>query len=323
MCGAGVARAMGTTAGPVANAIGFDVEHWYTAELLRDAVENPDDHIEQSVRTVLDLLAAHDVRATFFVVGEVARDHPGLVREIRDGGHELASHGHTHTSIWDTTPSEFRAELRDSRTAIEAATGVTPTGFRAPNFSLTEATEWAVPILEASAYRYDSSVFPTWTPMYGVRTDQRRPYVVDADDPFTATDTPPDESGLLEFPLAVTDTTPAVPIAGGFYARALPAAVLARGIRRLNRHRIPANLYFHPWEFNPAVRTTAPAPHERLVSFYGIDGLRSKLARLLSAFRFDSVGAVLERHHSLDSDQHPTDEPRARGDGSSTGVSPT
>jgi len=307
--------------GAVTNAIGFDVEHWYNAALLQDTVENPDDHVEHSVRTVLDVLSSHEVQATFFVVGDIARNYPELLRRIRDAGHELASHGHTHTSIWDTTPSEFRAELSDSRRAIESATGVTPDGFRAPNFSLTRTTEWAIPILEDSQYRYDSSVFPTWTPMYGVRTDQRTPYVMDVDQPFSAPDRDSADAGLVEFPVSVTDTTPAIPIAGGFYARVLPRLVLERGIERLNRRGVPANLFFHPWEFNPDVRTTAPAIHERFISFYGIDSLRSKLAHLLSAFSFDSVGTVLEQHRSRRTDRQTSERQRSSSRDATTGAS--
>lgn len=307
--------------GGVQNAIGFDVEHWYNAALLQDAVANPDDHVEQSVRTVLDVLSSHDVRATFFVVGEIAESHPDLLRRIRDAGHELASHGQTHTSIWDTTPSEFRAELQDSQRAIESATGVTPDGFRAPNFSLTRTTEWVIPILEDSEYQYDSSVFPTWTPMYGVRTEQRTPYVVDPDAPFTARDGTSVNSGLVEFPVSVTDTTPAVPIAGGFYARVLPVPVLERGIGRLNRRGIPANLYFHPWEFNPEVRTTAPAIHERFVSFYGIESLRSKLTHLLSTFAFDSVATVLEQYQPLRTDRRTVDHQQTTTSDAGSGAS--
>lgn len=281
----------------VRNVLSFDLEHWHTATLIRDEVSDPPDHIERSTRIVLDLLEAHGVRATFFVVGQVAEAYPELVREVASAGHEIASHGQTHTPLPELTPAEFERELAASREAIESATGVEPEGFRAPNFSLTRETEWAFETLASSQYRYDSSLFPRKTPMYGVRTPQRRPYRVDTADPFqggagSGTD-------LVEAPLAVTKTTPALPIAGGFYARALPTRLLGYGIRRLNGRGIPANLYFHPWEFNPDVKTSAVPLLNRAISFYGIDRCERTLSTLLSAFEFEPIGSALERRGDL------------------------
>lgn len=163
----------------VENVLSFDVEHWHSATLVRDAVTDPEDHIEDSVEIVLDLLADHDVRATFFVVGEIARTHPDLVARIAAEGHEIGSHGDTHRPLFELTPEEFATELARSTAAIRDATGTTPVGFRAPNFSVTPRTHWAVEALDATQYRYDSSVFPVRTPMYGVSGAPVRPYPLD------------------------------------------------------------------------------------------------------------------------------------------------
>ena len=206
----------------ITNALSFDVEHWYTATLLSDEIRNPQVHIDESVQIVLDLLAEYDVRSTFFIIGAVANEHPELVGKIVDAGHELASHGQTHTPLPQLTPDEFESELKTSRSALEDTTGVSPEGFRAPNFSVTKKTSWAFSKLAASSYQYDSSVFPMRTPMYGVHTTGLRPYQVHLAAPFDSLNPSSRESDIVEWPLAVTDTKPRLPIAGGFYARLLP-----------------------------------------------------------------------------------------------------
>lgn len=294
----------------VENVLSFDVEHWHSATLVRDAVTDPEDHIEDSVEIVLDLLADRDVRATFFVVGEVARTHPDLVARIAAEGHEIGSHGDTHRPLFELTPEEFAAELARSTAAIRDATGTTPVGFRAPNFSVTPRTHWAVEALDATQYRYDSSVFPVRTPMYGVSGAPIRPYPLDPNAPFEERGT---DGSLVELPLAVFHPRLRLPVAGGFYARLLPTRLLHHGIRSLNARGLPATLYFHPWEFNPAVETAAVPPHKRFVSFTGLSRLREKLATLIESFAFTTAGSVARQHSDQNRDQAATSTPWGAG----------
>lgn len=279
--------------GPVTNVLTFDLEHWHSATLIDDHLSDPADRIEDSVSRVLDILEVHDVTATFFTVGTVAREYPSLVRRIDDAGHEVASHGDTHTPLFDLDADGFRSELERSQKAIERAIGDRPRGFRAPNFSLSSQTKWAVRVLGEAGYDYDASVFPTWTPMYGLPDAPVSPYRIRAESLTTPAGTGK-ASGLLELPAAVFHSRVRIPVAGGFYARVLPDWVLARGIRNLNARGIPATLYFHPWEFNPAVPVDGLDWHRRFVSFHGIEGLPDKLHRLLERFRFDTAVALVE-----------------------------
>ena len=288
----------------VPNTLGFDLEHWHSATLVDDAVEAPVDRIEESVDVVLSVLDRHDVEATFFVVGELAAEYPGLVRRVHAAGHELASHGHTHTPLFDLTPDAFETELRRSAAAIERAAGVEPDGFRAPNFSVTRRTDWAFEVLESSDYRYDSSVFPVRTPMYGVAGAPLDPYPVPEGDPFRTATADERVRDLLEVPMTVAGPLARLPIAGGFYARVLPVTVLEQAIRRLRSRGRSANLYFHPWEFNEDVRLEDLAPHKRFVSFHGIERTEAKLDRLLERFDWGPVGSIrndaLERRPGAD-----------------------
>ncbi|WP_227377256.1 polysaccharide deacetylase family protein [Haladaptatus halobius] len=289
------------------NVVSFDLEHWYSATLVRESVSDPEDRVAESVDIVRDVLRAHDVTATFFAVGELIRERPDLAASLADEGHEIASHGHTHTPLFDLSPDEFRRELAGSADAIEDATGERPVGFRAPNFSVTERTAWAFDALVDQGYWYDSSVFPVRTPMYGVRGAPVRPHQIDPKNPFANgravhyeggrgdVERRSDDRSLLELPPAVFHPRFRLPIAGGFYARLLPTWVLKRGIRTLNARGIPAMLYFHPWEFNPKVATDALPPHARFVSYHGIESTAEKLDGLLASFEFGSVPESITR----------------------------
>lgn len=286
------------------NALTFDLEHWHSATLLQSDLDDPTDHLEESVEIVLDLLDKHDVKATFFVVGEIAEEYPELVRAVRDGGHEIGSHGHTHTPLFNLTREEFETELERSTEAIEDACGVEPVGFRAPNFSVTHRTEWAFDVLESQGYQFDSSVFPVGTPMYGVSGGPRRPYRVPSAEPLDPMADGESPASLVEFPLSVLGNSVRLPVAGGFYARILPERVLKWGVHRVNKRGLPANLYFHPWEFNPAVQISSQSFYKRFISFHGIEKTREKLDSLLLAFNFKTMGSVLEEEGL--SDEYPS-----------------
>jgi polysaccharide deacetylase family protein (PEP-CTERM system associated) len=294
-----------TATSTITNVLSFDVEHWYSATLLRDSVTDPVERIDESVEIVLALLAERDVTATFFVVGEIALERPDLVARITSAGHEIGSHGHTHRPLFELTREQFADELDRSTAAIRDATGTRPVGFRAPNFSVTPRTQWAIAALEAAGFNYDSSVFPVRTPMYGVAGAPARPYLLDSDAPFEERGES-EGNGFIELPLAVFHPRYRLPIAGGFYARLLPTWLLKRGIQTLNARGYPATMYFHPWEFNPAVATADVPVHKRFVSFHGSSGLQAKLETLLDTFAFTTADTIAREYANQATDPETT-----------------
>ncbi|MEO2088532.1 MAG: polysaccharide deacetylase family protein, partial [Gemmataceae bacterium] len=196
------------------------------------------DRMAAATHRLLDqLAAAGNVSATFYVVGQIAETHPRLVRAIADAGHEIGSHSHSHTRVHRLTPRAFREDLRRSVDALQQVTGRPVFGFRAPTFSVTRATGWAVDALVESGLRYDSSVFPVRHDRYGVLDAPRHPFWLEG------------EAGrILELPLLTLRLIGRnVPVAGGGYFRLFPPALMRAGLRQLPADAPAVGmLYFHP-----------------------------------------------------------------------------
>ena len=187
---------------------------------------------------ILDLLAAHDVRASVYVVGELVDDHPGLIRRIAADGHELGLHSWRHVPIALLGPDELRADLLRGRDRLQQLSGQPIDGYRAPMMSLVPDTSWAVDVVAEAGFEYSSSVLPAPSPMFGWPGLPRRPFRW--------------SNGLLELPCpVVTVGGVAVPFLGGTYLRILPAALRRIGVRRSGPDEVLWT-YCHPWEFDPA-----------------------------------------------------------------------
>jgi len=272
------------------NALSFDVEEWYHAELVRRSVpaEARVSQVEAAVMPILDLLARRSVRATFFFVGEVARDHPDLVRAIAAAGHEIGCHGMTHRPLWELSPDSLRQELEEFRQNTRQLPTVK--GFRAPTFSLDQRTGWALAVLADAGYSYDSSIFPVANYMYGVNGGPVGAYRPAADDLRREDPTGP----VVELPMTVWEVAGRrLPVSGGFYLRAIPWSLLIRALRQVTKVR-PAVLYLHPWEAYAETPIVPGLSHrESFVTYYNRASALAKLERLLNEFAFGPLCEVL------------------------------
>lgn len=294
----------------VPNALTIDLEDWYHPELVRPQLgpTDPEPQAGQSVPQLLELLRSRGVKATFFVVGEVARRDPDLVRRIAAEGHEVACHGMSHRPLWNMMPDEFRQELAEfGRLLADILPGQSIRGYRAPTFSLDNSTRWALTVLAEMEYHYDSSVFPLRTPLYGVAGGPLEPYYPSPDNVAVSAATPevtdhgaPLRSGggrpsstVLEFPMSVwTWAGLRVPVSGGVYLRALPFGMITWCLRQINKQR-PFVVYLHPWE---AYRQTPRLPLpllSRLATYYNSGAVLPRLAALLDEFSFAPMGTVV------------------------------
>ncbi len=273
------------------NAFTVDVEDYYHVSAFEGYVDRRWDsfpsRIVANTRRILEILGAADVRATFFVLGWVAERFGSLVREIRECGHEIGSHGYGHELIYRLAPEAFRADLIRARNVLEDAIGEPVRAYRAPSFSITRRSTWALEILAQQGIRYDSSVFPIRHDRYGIpgaRADIHR------------IDTP---SGMLwEFPPSVVRIAGInVPISGGGYFRLYPLALSLRWLRQVNRkHGQPFVFFVHPWELDPSQpRLPVPSLVSRFRQYVNLRTTRTKLETLLKTFRFVPMSEVIER----------------------------
>lgn len=275
------------------NALSIDVEDWYHPELVREHVDlaQAERRVQQATAPILDLLERYGVRATFFIVGEVAQAAPDLVREIARRGHEIGCHGMSHRTLHELGPEAFRAELAAYGAAM-AGLGVGEiSGFRAPTFSLDQRSAWAIPILAELGYRYDSSIFPLRNPVYGVSGAPLVPYRIGAQDVSRA-----DADGPLgEFPMSVWQAGPLrAPVSGGFYLRALPWPLLRGLLGRINAAGRPFVIYMHPWEADAGTpRQGGLSLLARWITYVNIESTLSKVERLLQRFAFGPLRDAL------------------------------
>lgn len=267
------------------NAFTVDLEDWFqgltSTNPLVDQWPAFESRVEENTRRLLTILSERNVRATFFVLGYVADSHPGLIEEIAAEGHELGVHGYFHRFVSRMTADEFAQELDQTLAAIERITGITPTGHRAPYFSLNANTPWAFEVLESRGFSYDSSVFPTKNMLYGFPEAPRFPYKVQGHE-------------IVEFPATTLSFAGKKwPIAGGFYNRALPYAVIRHGIRQVNEQGEPAVIYIHPWELDTGQTYDQVTFRERITHYHGRRGLEKKLVQLLTDFQFGTLQDLL------------------------------
>jgi len=286
------------------NALTIDLEDWFQVSNLEHLIprEQWDDcqpRLEANTRSLLDLLASRNVRATFFVLGWNARRFPELVREIRDAGHEIGSHGFAHRCVFDQTPDEFAQDLALAADAIGEACGATPRSYRAPSFSVTPRTVWALDVLDRLGYRADSSVFPILHERYGFMAAPRLPCQVRLNGHSRLMEAPPSTLRILGRNY---------PFAGGAYWRILPPRAVHSFCRLLNRRGEPVIFYVHPWELDPDIPRFRLSPFRQFRSYVNLDKAAERLARLLARFEFGPLSEALAAYQPL-----PEWDPRQDG----------
>jgi len=275
------------------NAFSVDVEDWYQVSDFEAVVEfgawdRYESRVVRNTERVLALLEEHHVKGTFFVLSWNAERHPELVRRIADAGHEIASHGYRHRLIYEQTRAEFRDDIMRSKKILEDATGTAVLGYRAPSFSLTQNSLWALDVLLECGFQYDSSIFPIADRLYGIPNARRFPFAIRVDG----------ERQLLEFPMSTARAAGRNwPLGGGAYLRLLPYRYMRWGIRRVNCEGYPALVYMHPWEVDPEQPRIKTSGKRGLSTHYiNLHRTEARLRCLLRDFPFAPAREVLGLH---------------------------
>jgi polysaccharide deacetylase family protein (PEP-CTERM system associated) len=272
----------------VLNALTIDVEDYYHVSgfdrcVSRRQWDQLPSRVGASTRRLLDRLAEHGVRGTFFVLGWVAERQPALVRDIRAAGHEIGCHSHVHRLVYEQTQRQFRHDLRRARGVLEDIIGEPVTAYRAPSFSITERSLWALDVLVEEGFQFDSSIYPTHHDRYGMAGAPRQPHRIERGG-GSLWEFPPPVWSLLGYPL---------PIGGGGYFRLYPYRLTRRGLRAINAAGRPFATYLHPWEFDPEQPRLRPGWLRAWRHYVGLRRTEGRLLRLLKDFRFGTLSEAL------------------------------
>jgi len=274
----------------VVNAMSVDVEDYFQVSAFDTVVprggwDQMESRVVRNTERLLAIFDEHDVRGTFFVLGWVAERFPELLRSIAGRGHEMASHGYGHGLVYDQSRDAFREDIRRSKAVIEAACGAQVRGYRAPSFSITMRSLWALDVLIDEGFEYDASIFPIHHDRYGIPSSPRHPYRIERG-----------ARSLVETPGSTTSWGPFnMPVAGGGYFRILPYAWTKWGIARINRREgQPAIFYIHPWEIDPEQPRMGASRLSTFRHYRNLDQTEIRLRRLLNDFRFDTVCALVD-----------------------------
>ncbi|MCS6305634.1 MAG: DUF3473 domain-containing protein [Nitrospira sp.] len=268
--------------------LSFDVEeHFQVSAFWSDARRQQWDRlesrVEQNTLRLAELLARFETRATFFVLGWVAERHPGLVKALAKQGHEIASHGYGHEMVTNQTAGEFRDDVRRSKCILEDVTGEMVYGYRAPSFSITDQTPWALEILVEEGYLYDSSIYGRFqrSEKVGVKRGVRE-IITTAGNIFEVALPTADLCGIQ------------LPIAGGGYFRLFPYSASRIFLRQLEKAGIQLVMYLHPWEIDPdQPRMNGPLV-SRFRHYLNLKRTEQRLQFLLRDFSFAPVVEIIQ-----------------------------
>jgi polysaccharide deacetylase family protein (PEP-CTERM system associated) len=276
-----------TDEGSRVNAMSVDVEDYFQVSAFERHVafkdwDTKELRVDRNVKKILELFGRQQTKATFFVLGWIAKRLPGMVREIAAAGHEIASHGFSHVRVTEQQPDAFRDDVVATKRLLEDTVGQEVIGYRAATYSINEGNLWALDVLGETGHRYSSSIYPIKHDLYGIPSAPRFRFEVGA-------------SKLTEIPIT---TVPIFgrnwPCGGGGYFRLFPYALSKWAIGRVNdEDRQSAVFYFHPWEIDPGQpRIQGVSAKTRFRHYLNLDRFESRLSSLLADFRWNRVDKV-------------------------------
>jgi polysaccharide deactylase family protein, PEP-CTERM locus subfamily len=270
----------------IINFLTIDVEDYFMVSAFSDVIRlhqwgNFETRIENNTMRVLNLIDKYSVKGTFFILGWVAERYPGIVKEIDRRGHEVACHSYCHRLVYDMTSEEFREDTRKAKAIIEDIIGKKISGYRAPSYSITENSIWALKILAEEGFKYDSSIFPIRHDRYGFPAYSRFPRMEE-----TGTD-----GKILEIPLSTIKIVGEnLPVGGGGYLRMYPLWFTHYAIRKLNeKENRSAIVYVHPWELDPDQPRLRGTKLSMFRHYMNLGKTENRLESLLDAFKFCSI----------------------------------
>jgi polysaccharide deacetylase family protein (PEP-CTERM system associated) len=254
----------------------------------------PTERVVTNTQAILRLLSKHGSKATFFVLGDVARHFPGLIKDIAADGHEIGVHSYAHHRLFKLSEEEAYNDTKQGKDVIENVIGRKTLGYRAPAFSVMPQTAWALPMLADLGFVYDSSIMPVKTQWHGWQGFSKDVIKINL----------PGGRSIVEFPLSTTQWMgKPIPACGGGYLKWFPFWFTKKTFAAINKTR-PVNLYMHPYEidtvrypdyFFDELKKLSLMRQLKLRSFsINKETVLPKLDKLLGTFAFDTMHNIIE-----------------------------
>lgn len=287
------------------------MEDYFQVAALKEVVgpyknwDNYPARVDNNTRTILTLLDKYNVKATFFIVGWIAERFPQLIKDIHAAGHDIGCHSYYHRLIYDLTPEEFRQDTKAAKDILEQIIGQPVLTYRAPSYSITRKSLWAVNILHELGFKYDSSIFPIIHDNYGIPDAPRYPFQWDLTGNSPRYPKPASrqtnkitkpinrQSCLIEFPISTSIFLGRkIPVAGGGYFRLFPYWFTKMALKKINRQdQQPFIFYIHPWEIDPGQpRLKGLSALSKFRHYNNLDKTASRFEQLLTDFTFIPIG---------------------------------
>lgn len=256
------------------NVLTFDIEEWYVYEQYPKGGRSYfKPIIDNYLHKILDVLDKHETKATFFCLGIIGRKDPDVIKLIHNRGHDIGSHSDVHQFITRMTHKEFRDDCRLSKNSLEDVIGQEVNCYRAPAFTVTEDTFWALEVLNEEGFEIDSSIFPARRSYGGLKMQIDGPVEIVGMD-----------YSIKEFPINYRSFGKnRVMYSGGGYFRFVPLGLINKWMKESSYNMA----YFHIRDFDAEQKVYKSLRYFK--SYYGINGAFAKFERLLESHKFISL----------------------------------
>lgn len=260
----------------------FDVEEWFHL-LDNDSTKseaqwnNYEERIHKNMDRVFQILDDTNTKATFFVIGWIAKKYPEIVKRIAEK-YEIGSHTYNHQLVWQQSPKEFADDIAQSKALLEDITGKPVKYFRAPGFSIRETESWAFEAIAKTGFEYDCSVFPAHHAHGGISSYGKVYPSIISHNGFS----------VKEFPISVVNVLNRnIIYSGGGYFRLFPYCLIKRWTEQSSDYVLS---YIHPRDLDSGQPMIKDLPLSRkFKSYVGLNGAESKLRKWLTDFKFTDI----------------------------------
>ncbi len=264
------------------NILTFDVEEWFhlldnNSTRTEEQWSSFEVRIHKNVDRILELLDKTDTKATFFIIGWIAKTYPDIVKKIASK-YQVGSHTMNHRLVWQQKPDEFKEDVSNSVKLLEDLTGQKVELFRAPGFSIRKTETWAFEILSDLGITTDCSVFPAHHAHGGMPSyPAARPCLIEHN-----------EIRIKEFPICYKQLLGRHLIfSGGGYFRLMPYPLIKKWTRECADYLLA---YIHPRDLDAGQPMIKELPAVRkFKSYYGLANAEQKMLRWLTDFSFTDI----------------------------------